>query len=470
MMAKGHDTQYDSFYEISIPLSELGVTKADVEANGIGAMVVATRGLSAIDCIPHDPSMLDNVTGDCAVDPSTSHEKDDADIITVPLAAIGNAKAGGEGGGTVTTQPTKTTEPEKTSDVKKTASPEPTKEVKETEVPATKEPTKEPEKTKTPATEEPEKTEEPKPTSNPGSKFTVNFGADRSSPQLNTTNLTLKAVAYGGEKGYKYEFMVDGETVQKASTKSSYNWAPKKGEHTIKVVVEDADGTKISSEKEYVIEGEDVVEETAEPTKPAKTPTPTESTNTAEPTQTPEEQKDILARIRFSASSPQKLGKSIGLELIAEGGTASYKYTLVITDQSGKPYRILSNSENSKVVWKPTKAGKYKIYARIVDANGDYAVKNATYTINAAKKNPVSKITVKTFKANKYSVKKGKTVTFAMKATSSNKGKVQYKLLVQKKGTAKKSVIRKYATKTSYTWKAKNKGKYTVYLVVKDAK
>ena len=318
--------------------------------------------------------------------------------------------------------------------------------------------------------EKPEKTEEPKPTSNPGSKFTVNFGADRSSPQLNTTNLTLKAVAYGGEKGYKYEFMVDGETVQEASTKSSYNWAPKKGEHTIKVVVEDADGTKISSEKEYVIEGEDVVEETAEPTKPAKTPTPTESTNTAEPTQTPEEQKDILARIRFSASSPQKLGKSIGLELIAEGGTAPYKYTLVITDQSGKPYRILSNSENSKVVWKPTKAGKYKIYARIVDANGDYAVKNATYTINAAKKNPVSKITVKTFKANKYSVKKGKTVTFAMKATSSNKGKVQYKLLVQKKGTAKKSVIRKYATKTSYTWKAKNKGKYTVYLVVKDAK
>ena len=466
MMAKGHDTQYDSFYEISIPLSELGVTKADVEANGIGAMVVATRGLSAIDCIPHDPSMLDNVTGDCAVDPSTSHEKDDADIITVPLAAIGNAKAGGEGGGTVTTQPTKTTEPEKTSDVKKTASPEPTKEVKETEVPATKEPTKEPEKTKTPATEE------PKPTSNPGSKFTVNFGADRSSPQLSTTELTLKAVAYGGEKGYKYEFMVDGETVQKASTKSSYNWAPKKGEHTIKVVVEDADGTKISSEKEYVIEEEEnaVVTPKVTPTTPAKTATPTEPTKTATPTSTPKEDSptEFLGRMKFSVASPQKLGKTIGLELVAQGGTTPYQYSVVITDKNGKVVRLLNNSSESKVTWKPSKTGTYKVYGRIVDANGKAVVKNTTYTITANKVAP--KITVKTFKASKYTVAKGKSVKIVMKATSSNKGKIQYKLSVQKKGTKKKSVIRSYSTKTAYTWKAKKKGKYTIYMTVKDAK
>jgi hypothetical protein len=88
-LTKGHDKKYDSFYEMSIPLSVLGIDKAYIESNGIGAMQIATRGVSAIDSIPHDPTTLDNALGDCAVDPSSSHEKDDTDIFTVPLAKIG---------------------------------------------------------------------------------------------------------------------------------------------------------------------------------------------------------------------------------------------------------------------------------------------------------------------------------------------------------------------------------------------
>ena len=87
---KSHDTKYDSFYEMKIPFSTLGITKDYLTSNGIGAMLVATRGESALDCIPYDPSMLDNATGDYTSDPSTSKEKDDVDTITVPLAAIGN--------------------------------------------------------------------------------------------------------------------------------------------------------------------------------------------------------------------------------------------------------------------------------------------------------------------------------------------------------------------------------------------
>lgn len=85
-----HKTKYDSFYEISIPFSVLGITKADLESKGIGAMLVATRGESALDCIPFDSAaMLDNATEDYGSDPSTSHEKDDIDNITVPLARVG---------------------------------------------------------------------------------------------------------------------------------------------------------------------------------------------------------------------------------------------------------------------------------------------------------------------------------------------------------------------------------------------
>ncbi len=87
---KNHDTKYDSFYEIKIPLSTLGITSSHIASNGIGAMLVATRGESALDCIPYDLSMVDNAKGDYSADPSTSLEKEDTDVITATLARIGN--------------------------------------------------------------------------------------------------------------------------------------------------------------------------------------------------------------------------------------------------------------------------------------------------------------------------------------------------------------------------------------------
>lgn len=96
-----HNTKYDSFYEIKIPLSTLGIDSSYIENNGIGAMVVATRGESGLDCIPFDDTMLDNATGSYGSDASTSHEKDDEDVITSSFARIGNI-----GGGTPVTQPT----------------------------------------------------------------------------------------------------------------------------------------------------------------------------------------------------------------------------------------------------------------------------------------------------------------------------------------------------------------------------
>ena len=88
---KNHDTKYDSFYEIKIPLATLGITSSHIESNGVGAMLVATRGESALDCIPYDLSMVDNATGDYSADPSTSLEKEDTDVITATLARIGNS-------------------------------------------------------------------------------------------------------------------------------------------------------------------------------------------------------------------------------------------------------------------------------------------------------------------------------------------------------------------------------------------
>lgn len=89
-----HNTTYDSFYEIKIPLSLLDVDADYIAQYGIGAMLLATRGESALDCIPHDPSMIDNALDSYGADASTSHEKDDIDNITVPLASIGGSSDG----------------------------------------------------------------------------------------------------------------------------------------------------------------------------------------------------------------------------------------------------------------------------------------------------------------------------------------------------------------------------------------
>lgn len=91
---KAHDYKFDSFYEMQIPMSLLGINREWLEANGIGCRVIATRGESAIDCCPFDPSMVDNTFGEYGKDNSTTHEKDDIDDITYATASIGKMRTG----------------------------------------------------------------------------------------------------------------------------------------------------------------------------------------------------------------------------------------------------------------------------------------------------------------------------------------------------------------------------------------
>ncbi|MGN1051249.1 MAG: dockerin type I domain-containing protein, partial [Acutalibacteraceae bacterium] len=87
--SKGYKADSGFIYEISIPLEHLGIDESYIENNGIGAMLISTFGTSAMDCLPHDPSMLDNADKEYIPETSSSHEKEDLDNITVPLARIG---------------------------------------------------------------------------------------------------------------------------------------------------------------------------------------------------------------------------------------------------------------------------------------------------------------------------------------------------------------------------------------------
>ena len=139
-----------------------------------------------------------------------------------------------------------------------------------------------------------------------------------------------------------------------------------------------------------------------------------------------------------------------------------YKYKNSISAKSGnKVTTLLSSKSKNSVKWKPTKAGTYTIYGKVVDSNGEIVPVSGNYTIT-------SPMSVKTFKVSKTTIKKGKTLKVSAKATSISTVKYQFKVV--NASTKKVMAIKKYSTKSSYSWKAKKKGKYYIYLQLKDTK
>lgn len=84
-----HDTAQDTIYEMKIPFSALGTTRAQVEENGIGVMLISTFGQSAVGSLPYDPATLDNATQPYTADDSTSAEKEDWDGFSAQFARLG---------------------------------------------------------------------------------------------------------------------------------------------------------------------------------------------------------------------------------------------------------------------------------------------------------------------------------------------------------------------------------------------
>ena len=83
-ISSGHDTSRDSFYEMAIPLASIGLTRATLEANGLGVFI-NVGSTSSMDCIPNDGATLDSpgVTGS-----NSSVEWEDHDQFTAPYARV----------------------------------------------------------------------------------------------------------------------------------------------------------------------------------------------------------------------------------------------------------------------------------------------------------------------------------------------------------------------------------------------
>ena len=460
-----HDNKYDTFYEVKIPFKALGITASDVENNGVGVMQLIGRGESGMDCIPHDPSMLDNTMGDYAAQPTNSHEKDDTDIITVPLAAVGNMKASGEGsGGNLATPNPATATPEVTetpvasTDVTVTATPDLTETpVASTDVTVTATPdlTATPEVTPnvTAAPIVPEDTDQ----------MVVNFGAEKAAPQVAGTTLKLEAKPYNTTGTCQYQFVVDGQVVQEYSESASYNWYATSGKHTISVSVKDETGKYVVVEKNYTVMGDNPV--TQEPTAtpevtPNVTATPVQSPTIEDPKET-EAPVEITVKASFGKASPQKVNTAIKITPRVSGTKNSYKYSIMAElKNSTYTQRVASNSTAKSVTWKPKKAGTYKITISVTDSEGYKGVKTYNYVI----KQP--KLTVKG-SISKKSIKLGQKVKITANGTAT-KGTLKFKITSKKKGDKKAVVLKKYSTKKTCIWKPKKKGTYTITVYAKD--
>ena len=85
-MTQGHNGARDSFYEIKIPLSFLGLTKAQLESQGLGVMIGAGSA-SSVDVLPQDDGATLDTQGVEAW--NSPLEWGDIDSITAPFARIG---------------------------------------------------------------------------------------------------------------------------------------------------------------------------------------------------------------------------------------------------------------------------------------------------------------------------------------------------------------------------------------------
>ena len=375
-----HDTKYDSFYEMKIPLSTLGISKDYITKNGIGAMLVATRGESALDCIPFDPSMIDNATGDYSADPSTSLEKEDIDNITVSLASIGN--------GTIN------------------PSPDP----------------------------------DPDPDPDPTTPLQVNFGTDKSAPQLTTTALTIKGIGIGGTAPYKYEFSVDNKVVKASNTTATYTWKPgTAGKHTMKCVITDSTGATATVTKTFTAEGED---------EPDPDPDP----------------NALVSESTVSATTVEK-GQPVVITGIASGGKAPYRYTFKYKKSTDDIYIQLGDtfsSKNSQTFY-PHVAGTFVAQVDIRDANGTIVkqsfkvkVSSTTYDLTNTSKLNKSEIGVGEF--------------FKMSAVKSGgKAPFTYTFLFKRAGNTKWNIIgTEWGTKTSATLTPTGEAEYDMRVLIKD--
>lgn len=516
----GHNSDtMDFHFEMSIPYSELGVSASDVKANGLGVLLISTMGKSGLDCLPYDVSMNDQADlEDTESQPNNSFEKSDEDNITCAFARLATGDVVDRDdpilGGDKTPAPA-TPGVADTDESAATATPVVTEsdspDVKESALPDT---------TATPAVEE-SAIPDVNPSATPAvvdktetDQMVVNFGANLSAPQAEGTQLTLEAKPQNASGDCEYQFTVDGNVIREYASEATCSWTATDGAHTIAVAVKDSEGKVLEVSKKYTAEkvgeaGEATdtpngpnTEGTTEPTAttsvapttgatqtPATsapvteapiindstqdataTPVPT-ATPTAKPSNVVDNNQNtntalsqLKADFVFGLASPQKKGTKISISPKVEGGSGAYTYKVTASLQGSSQVDTIAENVSGSAVstWTPAKEGTYQLTLVVTDSKDKTLVASKTrmYEITGTAKLAIKKVSV-----SKKKVKLGKKIKISAKGTAST-GKLKFKFAA-KKGS-KTTVIKKFSTAKTCTWKPAKAGTYKIVVTAKD--
>ena len=256
----------------------------------------------------------------------------------------------------------------------------------------------------------------------------VNFGSDVSAPQYTNVARTLSATAYGGTAPYSYEFYVDGTKVATKSGSSTVStaWTPTSAAtHKIKCVVKDAAGNTVTSEKTFTAENKGTVVESL--------------VNTS------------------NVSQHAIVGQKVVLKGSATGGDGNYKFAYYYRRNSDKTWKVAGTE------WGTSQFATFnEICIKVQDGSGTIIKKYLSLAANKTENNlecygSVSK-TMFTF---------GNTITIKGSAKN-NSGAVKYKYEFRKASSWTFETIKDYSSSRSVSWKAPQKGSFTIRITADD--
>ena len=187
-------------------------------------------------------------------------------------------------------------------------------------------------------------------------KLTVDsFNADKVSPQISGTKVTLSASATGGNGELQYKFLINDSKgnwykLRDYSTSNSMVWTTgASGDKTLYVDVKDASGQVARKEMKYTVK--------------QKAPSL------------------LISNFEADKPSPQVQGTDIKLNANAVG-SGELQYKFLMRDSKGTWSIIKDFSSDNTVTWTPNTSGNVTLYVDVKDSTGNKVRKEMNYLVD----------------------------------------------------------------------------------------
>ena len=267
--------------------------------------------------------------------------------------------------------------------------------------------------------------------------LTASLTASPSGSAVTGSAVTLTAKANGGSGSYTYKFLVcdakgNWYKLRDFASGNTFKWPTGSvGKKTLYVDVKDSKGTVKRASISFEVK----------------------AATTA-----------ITATLTASPSGSAVTGSIVTLTAKASGGSGSYTYRFVQSNDKGVSYTISDYTSKNTATWKTGAVGKKTVYVDVKDSNGTVKRVSIPFEVKAA---TTPTLTATLTASPSGSAVTGSTVTLTTKA-SGGVGSYIYKFLVCD-ANGKWYTISDYTSKNVAAWKTGAAGKKTLYVDVKDS-